>query len=137
MTHPQKIQDFMTPNPKVVKKTTPIQEAFSLMRKESVRHLPVIDDWGQLVGLITDRDIKLASAFDRAEQMQVKDLMIEKPYCVESVVSLRNVALYMAENRYGCALILHDGKLIGIFTTDDALRTLGEMLHAPEQNTAA
>ena len=132
-----KIQDFMTPNPIVVKKTLPIQEALGIMRKKSARHLPVVDDSGHVIGLVTDRDIKLASSFIEADQMHVSDIMIEKPYCVESVVSLRNVALYMAENRYGSALILRDGQLIGIFTADDALRTLGEMLSNSKSETAA
>ena len=137
MHHSHSIQDFMTPNPIVVKSTTPILEAFGLMRTKTMRHLPIVNDEGQVVGLVTDRDIKLASSFERADQMRVSDLMIQKPYTVESVVSLRNVALYMAENRYGCALVLRDGQLVGIFTTDDALRTLGEILQNAEEETAA
>ena len=137
MHHLRPIHEFMTPNPYTIRPNAPLHEALGLMRKESMRHLPVVDESGQLVGLVTDRDIKCASAFERADHMTVKDLMIERPYTVESVVSLRNVALYMAENRYGCALVLRDGQLVGIFTADDGLRTLGEMLHSTEQETAA
>lgn len=127
----------MTPNPMVIKKDSLIQEALGLMRKKSIYHLPVVDDTGQVIGLITDRDIKLASAFERSDHMQVSDLMIKKPYTVETVVSLRNVALYMAEHRYGCALVVRDGQLAGIFTAEDAMRTLGEMLQESEQEKAA
>jgi len=142
MPHPRrmaldKVQDFMTPNPVTIKKDAKIQDALGLMRKESVRHLPVVDHDQKLVGLVTDRDIKCASAFERADHMTVNDLMISKPYCVESVVSLRNVALYMAENRFGCALVTRDGQLIGIFTAEDGLRALGEMLQESEHETAA
>ena len=127
----------MTPNPVVVKKDVKIQDALSLMRKESIRHLPVTNENNELVGVITDRDIKCASAFEQADHMKVSDLMILKPYAVESVVSLRNVALYMAENRLGCALVLRNGQLAGIFTVEDGLRALGEMLQDSEQASAA
>ena len=133
----RKVQDFMTPNPVVVKKDVKIQDALSLMRKESIRHLPVTNENNELVGVITDRDIKCASAFEQADHMKVSDLMILKPYAVESVVSLRNVALYMAENRLGCALVLRNGQLAGIFTVEDGLRALGEMLQDSEQASAA
>ncbi|MEO5970144.1 MAG: CBS domain-containing protein [Bdellovibrionia bacterium] len=137
MTKKPKIQDYITHNPLTIKKDASIKDAISFMIKNSIRHLPVTDEMGQVAGLVTDRDIKLASSFEGAEQMKVEGIMVLRPYSVESVVSLSDVALTMSEYKYGCALVLQDGKLIGIFTASDGLRVLGEMLEESQKRLAA
>jgi acetoin utilization protein AcuB len=125
-----KIEQFMTRYPIVTSRTTSIQEAFSLIRKKGIRHLPVVDAQGQLVGLISDRDIKIAISLEGAERMTVEDLMISNTYFVENTASLHDVASSMAEKRLGCVPVLEKGQLVGIFTTEDALRSLSELVHS-------
>jgi acetoin utilization protein AcuB len=51
-------------------------------------------------------------------------------YCVDPHVPLRDVALAMAEHKYGSAVVMSGQKVVGIFTTVDACRALADLLHA-------
>jgi acetoin utilization protein AcuB len=83
-----------------------------------------------LVGILTDRDIKLASSFTNQDNLKVDDVMTPHPYAVKLQTSLSVVVEEMAEHKYGSAIVVQDnGKVVGIFTAVDGLRVLGEVLH--------
>lgn len=122
------IQKFMTPMPHSVGLNIPVKTAFSMMREHRIRHLPV-QEGGKLVGVLTDRDVKLASSFSGPGDLTVEDVMTPDPYTVAPELSLDQVVTEMAEHKYGCAIVRQDnGKVVGIFTTTDGMRVLGEML---------
>ena len=122
------IQKYMTPMPHTIGKDIPIKTALSMMREHRIRHLPV-QDGGKFVGILSDRDVKLASSFKDAQELQVEDVMSPEPFTVHPEVALDYVVLEMAEHKYGCAVIVQgNGKVVGIFTAVDALRVLGETL---------
>ena len=99
-----------------------------MMRSHRIRHLPV-QHAGQLVGILTDRDVKLATSFASPENFKVEDVMTPDPYTIGPKAALDQVVLEMAEHKYGCAVIQQDnGKVVGIFTATDGLRVLGEVL---------
>lgn len=124
------IQKVMTPMPHTIGKDIPIETAFSLMREHRIRHLPV-QDGGKLLGVLTDRDLKLASSFADSKGLTVEEVMTPDPYTVAPDAPLDRVVLEMSEHKYGCAIIQQgNGKVVGIFTSVDALRVLGETLHA-------
>ena len=125
----------MTSMPYVIQRDASIQEALGFMRVNRIRHLPVVEK-NQLIGLVTDRDIKLAATFEGAQNMTVEEVMILQPYRVHPTTRLSTVALNMAEHDFGCALIEDQGKVLGIFTAQDALRVLGEKIQE-EENLAA
>lgn len=78
---------------------------------------------------LTDRDVKLASSFQGAAEFKVEEVMTPDPYTVKPGTSLEHVVSEMAEHKYGCAIIQQDnGKIVGIFTTIDALRVFSEVL---------
>jgi acetoin utilization protein AcuB len=123
-----KIQKFMTPMPHTIGHDIPLKTALAMMRDHHIRHLPV-QKGGKLVGVLTDRDIKLAATFEESEKFSVEDVMTPDPYCVDPDRELDDVAIEMAEHKYGCAIITQDnGKVVGIFTATDGLRVLGEVL---------
>jgi len=127
-TIPQ-IQKFMTPMPHSVGVKIPLATAHALMREHAVRHLPV-QEAGRLVGVLTDRDIKLAGSFRGAGELLVEDVMTPEPYTVNPQAPVDQVVAEMARHKYGCALVQQEnGKLVGIFTATDALRVLEELLH--------
>lgn len=122
------IQKFMTAMPHTIGKDIPIKTALSKMRELRVRHLPV-QEGGELVGILTDRDLKLASAFVDAQDLTVEEVMTPDPYTVLPEASMDSVAFEMAEHKYGCAIVRQaNGKIVGIFTAVDGLRVLGETL---------
>ena len=122
------IEKFMSNMPHTIGYNMPIKTALDLMREQHIRHLPV-ENSGKLVGVISDRDIKLASAFNGNESMTIEDIMTNDPYTVEPHTPVDDVVLNMAEHKYGCAIIKQaNGKVVGIFTATDGLRVLGEVL---------
>jgi len=122
------IEKFMSNMPHTIGYNMSIKTAMNLMREQRIRHLPV-ENAGNLVGVISDRDIKLASAFNRDETMTIEDIMTLDPYTVEPHTPVDDVVLNMAEHKYGCAIIKQtNGKVVGIFTATDGLRVLGEVL---------
>jgi acetoin utilization protein AcuB len=102
-----------------------------MMRDHQVRHLPVFAG-GRLVGILTDRDLHLIETLKgvNPSEVAVEDAMSPSPFTVSSDASLAEVCAEMAEHKYGCAVVLQRDKVIGIFTTVDACRALGELLRA-------
>ncbi len=99
------------------------------MRKLHLRHLPVLKG-GKLVGILTDRDINLVLGFKDvdASTMTVEEAYTPEPYVASPKAPLNEVVAEMAEKKYGCALIVDNGKLVGIFTEVDAYKALAELL---------
>lgn len=127
------IKTVMTPFPYAIAIDAPIAEAQAFMRKEKIRHLPVIDG-GRLAGVVSDRDIKLLLgpefASPKPEELKVRDAMVESAFIVDLNTPLRQVVSEMAEHRLGSAIVTRNGKLAGIFTVTDACRALAELLPA-------
>ncbi len=132
------IQKFMTAMPHTIGKDISLKTALAMMREHQIRHLPV-QEAGKLVGILTDRDLKLASSFADANSMKVEEVMTPDPYTVVPEAPLDRVVLEMAEHKYGCTIVQQsNGKVVGIFTAVDGLRVLGETLETfykqgPEQ----
>jgi acetoin utilization protein AcuB len=124
------IQKFMTTMPQTIGKDIPIKTALGMMREHRIRHLPV-QDGGKLVGILTDRDLKLAASFTGSEELKVEEVMTPEPYTVNPETPLDRVVFEMAEHKYGCAVIQQkNGKVVGIFTATDGMRVLGETLQS-------
>jgi len=123
----------MTPFPYSVGINAPIAEAQEFMREHKIRHLPVTED-GTLIGVVSDRDIKLLLGPDFGNpapgELVVGDAMVEEAYVVDFSASVQSVASHMAEHRLGSALVTKNGKLAGVFTSTDACRVLAEYLEA-------
>ena len=123
-----KIDKYMTPMPHTIGNDIPVKTALEMMRKHGIRHLPV-QKGGKLVGVLTDRDIKLAASFNGSSELSVEDVMTPDPYIARPATPLDEVASQMAEHKYGCAIIEQEnGKVVGIFTATDGLRVLAELL---------
>lgn len=122
------VQKYMTYVPKTIDHDQTVGHAKDLMKKLHVRHLPVMRD-GQLIGVLTERDINLVLQFVSAnpEKLKVEDACSAEPYSTGPMTPLNEVASYMAEKKIGSALIVDNGKLIGIFTEIDAFRALADI----------
>ncbi len=124
-----KIEKFMTPMPHTIGRDISMKKALEMMRSHQIRHLPVQES-GKLVGILTDRDIKLAASFSSDQEIIVEDIMTPDPYTIKPGTPLDEVVSQMAEHKYGCAIIVQDnGKIVGIFTAIDSLKVLSEVLH--------
>lgn len=124
------IQKYMTYSPHTVGAEQPMSQAHRLMREHRIRHLPVLHA-GKIVGIVSDGDLHLIETLKDVDpnEVKVEDAMTQTPYTVEPETPLDQVVAQMAEHKYGCAVVISNGKVVGIFTTVDACRAFAEMLH--------
>ena len=131
MKHIPSIVSVMTPFPYSIDIDDTLDRAVEMMQSHHIRHLPV-SETGQLVGVISDRDITVVTEPSRgyrsADNLKVRQVCILHGYAVEVSEPLDNVLLHMAQQHIGSALVTKRGKLVGIFTVTDACRCFGEYL---------
>ncbi len=108
---------------------TSLSQARKVMSEHAVRHLPVLDGT-KIVGLLSERDLSKLEGFSMLDinLVSVPDAMSENPYVVEPKTPVFEVVRTMRRNRYGSAVVADGGKVVGMFTTMDALGLLGTML---------
>ncbi len=123
------LKDVMSPVAITVDAKAPLADAQELMTRHGIRHLPVLDG-ETLAGVLSDRDLHAALSFKGASvsnthagQVCARDIYVTHPGS-----DLRMVAAEMAEKRYGSAVVTEADKVVGIFTTTDACRVLGQLL---------
>jgi acetoin utilization protein AcuB len=119
------VERFMTRDPYTIGLDQPLAVAHRIMRSHRVRHLPVLAE-GKLVGMVSERDLALIEGLKGVDpdKVTVEEAMTPDPYLVGPEMPLAEVAREMSENRYGSAVVIKDGHVIGIFTTVDALQAL-------------
>lgn len=125
------IQKYMTAMPHTVGVDATLEKAQHMMREFNIRHLPVLDG-GHLVGIISDRDIKMVETFKDVDPrtMTVSEAYSSDPYMTSPHASLADVCDEMQHHKYGSALVVDNKKLVGIFTWVDALRATSEVLRS-------
>ncbi len=123
----------MTKNPVTVKPGDALNEALDKMKKGGFRHLPVVDEEGKLIGMISDRDIRLirpslafVSSEDAAAQLwsiAVRQAAVFNPVTIPPDAPLEQAAELMLRWEVGgLPVVDKDGKPIGIVTYTDLLR---------------
>lgn len=124
------IQKHMTTSPHAIGVDQPLALAHTMMKTHEIRHLPVLSG-GHLVGLLSDRDLHLIETLRDVDphKVLVEDAMSTSVYAVPPHAALDEVVTTMAERKYGCAVVMDHEHVVGMFTTVDACRTLGELLH--------
>jgi len=130
------VREIMSRPVFTVRSTDTLREAWELMRDQRIRHLPVVDESGRLVGIVTDRDLRGASPSKLI--FHEKDLaLLEAP--ISTVMSqdvetahpldpIEETALTLVKKKIGALPVVDTGNLVGIVTTTDLLRALVELL---------
>jgi acetoin utilization protein AcuB len=125
------IESFMTRSPHTVGSDQTLATAHHRMAEASIRHLPVLEG-GRLVGLLSARDLDFVETLPSVDPktIAVTQAMSQEVYSVGPRDTLAAVAKEMADNKYGSAVVLEHGKVLGMFTTVDALRALLHVLES-------
>lgn len=124
------VEEFTTPDPVTADENVMVDDLRLLMERHGIRHLPIVRG-NRVVGVISDRDLRLFSGLSAAEKFQVRaaDIMAEHPLTVSASLPLDEVAYAMSERRVGSAIVNDEkGELLGIFTATDALNALIEIV---------
>jgi acetoin utilization protein AcuB len=99
---------------------TSILKAIELMRKNSIRHLPVVEG-GNFVGFITEGDLRQASLLSMVDKVSIEDVMIQNPITISPEASLEEAAKLIYAHRIGGLPVVKGKKLVGIITIVDIL----------------
>lgn len=130
MTRPtHRIASFMTTAPHTVGKDQTLESAHVLMREHLVRHLPVLEA-GEIVGLLSLSDLQLIETLKDVDpkEVLVEEAMSQSPFMVPPDALLDEVAGEMVSRKLGSAIVVDQGRPVGIFTTIDALRAISELI---------
>lgn len=123
------VGDLMTPSPHTIAVSKTLADAKRLMRLRHVRHLPVVDQ-GALVGLISERDVRFLEAHSTtpADDILLTEAMTRSPWTVAPSTPLEVAARHMARHKLGSSVVLDNEEVVGIFTSNDGLRALAQVL---------
>ncbi|HET7874389.1 MAG TPA: CBS domain-containing protein [Methylomirabilota bacterium] len=138
-----RVKDVMTKDPITIDPEAPLGTAMDVMRTKEVRHLPVVDDAGTLIGIITDRDLRhaafgpalaeylsgptrrrLRAVAESLEELRVRDAMTWSVVTTHPEAPLAHAALIMSEKRVGSLPVVEGGRLAGMLTERDVLKAL-------------
>jgi acetoin utilization protein AcuB len=113
--------DVMTRSPVAIDVTAPVSKAVALLASLDIRHLPVVDTSGALVGLISDRDVYGEVTPDAA----ASTVMSAPVHCAHPDADIKAIAKLMIDHKIGAVPIV-DAKnaLVGIVSYIDILRSL-------------
>ena len=128
-----RVRDLMTPGVVSVRPEDSVAAAYELMLDNRFRHLVVIDRDGDLVGLLTHRDLLRHSLIERAElpvslqctvmrRILVEEVMTSEVETAEAGQLLADAALIMFQNKYGCLPVVEGSRVVGILTESDFVR---------------
>ena len=140
------VRSKMTPNVITAAPTTTLADALSLTRGNRIRHLPIMEK-DQLVGLVTDRDLRLAmppvwasdadhnELRDAMHTRTVAEVMVKNIITTTPDTPIEEAARSLYEHRIGCLPVMQDDEVIGIITETDVLRAFVELFGVDENGT--
>lgn len=120
----------MTKDPVTVRADDPLSRVGEVFDVERFRHLPVVDASRNLVGILSDRDLRniqcameiLETSVQGEQHVLVKDVMTATVRSVSAGDSLKSAAELFLSLRVGALPVVEDGKLAGILSYTDVLR---------------
>lgn len=123
------VSNRMTKDPITVSADDLLIQGRLKMQKGNFRQLPVVSD-GQLVGIITDRDMREHAGYlDRTE---VKAVMSRKPLSVTPATTLEAAAQLLLKHKIGGLPVVENGHVVGIITRSDVLQAFLDVMGASE-----
>ena len=123
------VADYMDHNPHAISASTSIKQAVTIMLKEGVIGVPVIDDNHQLIGYLSEQDCvkdMLNDAFYSEEPGAVSSAMQTEVLSVSPETSIVEIAQTIMSNRPKNYPVIKEGKLVGLISRSDVLRALLE-----------
>jgi CBS domain-containing protein len=129
---PARVDDVMTRSVMALHLSDTFGDAVSLMASQHVRHSVVVDEQGNIKGVISDRDVLRALA--RTPDWKTKpvsDIMTHEPFVVHPGTSVVDALAQIIDKRINCLPVVDDhGKVCGILTSTDLLKSYHKVLGA-------
>jgi acetoin utilization protein AcuB len=126
---------------------SPIHEALNLMKREQIRHIPVVQD-GRLVGIVANEDLVYASPSPATSlsvweinylvgKITVKDVMTKEVLTVTEDTPIEEAARLMAEYKIGSMPVMRASEIVGIITETDLFKIFPELMGVLESGVRA
>jgi CBS domain-containing protein len=130
-----RIQQVMTAPVRTLDRNDTLDVAEDLMIRHRIRHLPVVDEAGRVIGVVSRSDLfpdGLAGALGYGavgqqkllHVIQVKDVMSQPPVIIAAGAFVWDACVAMLDRKIGCLPVVEDERLVGIVTEGDLLRCL-------------
>ncbi|MCS7251833.1 MAG: CBS domain-containing protein [Thermoflexus sp.] len=141
LLEPYRVRDWMTSNPITISPRTTLPEAHRIMKEHRIRRLPVIDEHGRLVGIVTLGDVREASPSGATSLsifelnyllacLTVDKIMTRKVITVTPDTPIVEAARLMLEHKIGGLPVVENDRVVGIITESDifkmVVRLMGE-----------
>lgn len=131
------VEQIMTKEVETLSPTDTIETAIKLMDERNIRHLPLVNDEQEIIGIVTERDIKEAAP----SILEVEKIHTTLEFPLSSIMTtniitghpldfVEEVAVLFYHHKIGCLPIVNAGKLVGIITGTDLLHTMVELTGA-------
>ncbi|MEB3249916.1 MAG: CBS domain-containing protein [Merismopediaceae bacterium] len=148
------VREVMTPNPITITPAAPLQEAIQILAEKRISGLPVVNDQGDLIGIISDTDLMWQESgvdappyimlldsiiylqnparhekeIHKALGQTVEEVMSDRPITIKAEQSLREAAHLMNDKKIRRLPVIdsQSGKLVGILTQGDIIRDMAQ-----------
>ncbi|MBS4176004.1 acetoin utilization AcuB family protein [Lederbergia citrea] len=131
------VEQIMTKDVITLTQDDSIKSAHQLMREHTIRHLPLINQKDEIIGLVTERDIKDATpaSWDDGRLQEIMKMPLSSIMKTNLITGhpldfVEEVAVLFYDHKIGCLPIINRGKLVGIITGTDLLHTMVELTGA-------
>lgn len=128
-----RVRDLMTEKVLSVHPGESVDKIYDTMTERNVRHVAVIDDDGDLVGVVSHRDLLRHSLIERADlplfaqkallrRIRVEEVMTSEVETADPDQPLKEAAQVMYENKFGCLPVVEGWRVVGILTESDFVK---------------
>ena len=132
-----RVRDVMSREVHTVKRNDELAIADELMKQKRVRHLPVLDEDGEVCAVVSQRDLFRGALLralgygSRAEELMLKQVAVKEAMSAEIQTTapdtpIADAARVMIERKIGCLPVIENGRLVGIVTETDFVRLVAE-----------
>ena len=142
-----KVKELMTKKVITLAPEDQVDKVFFLFNFENIRHVPVVTNKKELVGIVSDRDLKKVLGTPKRQlerpdgtkftlsTRKVRTIMRRQPYSIEPEANAADAAAIMAKRKIGALPVVAKGKLVGIITSTDILRAFVKLCNIVEPFT--
>lgn len=142
------VRDYMTKNPVTVTPDVVIPVVRDLLRDKGFRHVPVVNEDGRLLGVVTDRDIRSAypsllvsekearAQFERMAKTPVEVIMSRNVVSLDLNATLDDALLLIDKKKVGAVPVLDEtGRVVGVFSIRDLMRAYSQLFGLAEKGS--
>lgn len=135
------VEEIMTREPYTLGPDDNLLDAAELMREHHVRHIPIVSSDGDVIGVVSHRDVLSASdsrilhgdgEVGKEAYVALSAVMTTPVQTVTEAADLKSVATHLRKQRLGCLPVVRDGKLVGIISDSDFVEVAAVLMEQLE-----